>query len=103
MLDTDRLVDIFSGSSDSKVVFGPEPTREEIREAVLALKSEGLCGRRVGEQRLGPYFIASPTHGQREIDMLEEILDEEYEGTDLCIRTRQSECSRFRGGCKGNN
>lgn len=102
MLDTDHLVDTLSTGSDPTFEFSSDPTQEEIREVVRELKQQGLCGRRIGEHQLGPYFIASPDHGQREIDILEEILAEEYNGSDLCLQTRQSECSRLRGGCKGN-
>lgn len=100
MRDFLRLV---KGSSKARPAteLGPNPTKEEIRSIVSELKSEGLCGRRVAEHRLGPYFIASDEHGQREIELLDEVLDEEYAGTDLCIESRKSECSRFRGGCKG--
>lgn len=84
----------------SGVAFGPAPTEEAIRRAVRRLKRQGLCGRRIGEQRLGPYFIASPEHGERELALLEDVLADEYEGSSLCLETRQSECSRLRGGCR---
>lgn len=78
-----------------------QPTKDELREVVCEYKREGLCGRRIAEQRLGPYFLASDVHGQRELDLLEEVVDEEFEGTNLCVRDRHRECSRLRGGCKG--
>lgn len=102
MIDTSRLVSRLSEGRGSDVDMPPNPSKEEIRSIVQQLKSEGLCGRRIAEQRLGPYFIASDVHGQREIELLDEVIREEYAGTDLCIETRSSECSRFRGGCKGN-
>lgn len=79
----------------------PEPTKADLRAVVEDLQAEGLCGRRIAEHRLGPYFITSPAHGQREIDLLDEVIEEVYAETDLCVETRQSECSRLRGGCKG--
>lgn len=99
MLENIRLTSQLSeGRSDTEI--GPDPSKEDLRAVVKQFKSEGLCGRRIAEHRLGPYFIASDVHGQREIELLDEVLDEEYAGTGLCIETRQSECSRFRGGCK---
>lgn len=98
MIDTSRFTDSLA---DSTFDIDPDPTRDELRAIVQELKSEGLCGRRIAEHRLGPYFITSPLHGQREIELLDEVIEEEYTETDLCIGTRQSECSRFRGGCKG--
>jgi len=87
--------------SDSEIDIDPEPTKADLRAVVDQLQSEGLCGRRIAEHRLGPYFITSPVHGQREIDLLDEVIEEAYAETDLCVETRQSECSRLRGGCKG--
>ncbi|MFC7058448.1 hypothetical protein [Halovenus salina] len=87
--------------SDSEIDIDPEPTKADLRAVVDQLQSEGLCGRRIAEHRLGPYFITSPVHGQREIDLLDEVIEEVYAETDLCVETRQSECSRLRGGCKG--
>lgn len=97
-----RLTRLLNRRTELPVELGPEPTRDELRAIVHQYKAEGLCGRRIAEQRLGPYFIASDEHGQREIDLLDEVLEEAYAGTDLCLETRRSECSRFRGGCKGN-
>lgn len=77
------------------------PSKNELRTLVKRLQSEGLCGRRIAEEFLTPYFIASDRHSQREIDLLENVLDEEYQGTNRCVRTRQSKCSRLRGGCQG--
>jgi len=102
MIDTKGFFERLSADSGADYDFGAEPTEAEIREAVRELKAEGICGRRVYEQRLGPYFISSDIHGQRELDLLEDIVDEEYEGVDVCVRTRSSECSRLRGGCKGS-
>lgn len=82
------------------VTFDPDPSEQSIRQTVRRLKGSGLCGRRIGEQRLGPYFIASPDHGDRELRLLESIIAEEYEGSSLCVERRQSECSRLRGGCR---
>lgn len=101
MLNTGPLADRLAAGRRPATELGPEPTKEELRAVVRQLKSEGLCGRRIAEHRLGPYFIASDVHGQREIELLDEVLEEEYAGTDLCIETRESECSRLRGGCKG--
>lgn len=100
MIETTSLVERLSNSVRSGIDLGEEPTKEEIREEVGRFKESGLCGRRIGQQHLGPYFLASDVHGQHEIDLLEEVLNEEYEGTDFCIRERSSECSRLRGGCK---
>jgi hypothetical protein len=97
----DSVADKLSEGRSSTEEIQPEPTKEDLRAVVQRLKSEGLCGRRVAEHRLGPYFIASDVHGQREIELLDEVIEEEYDGTDLCIETRSSECSRLRGGCKG--
>lgn len=104
MIDTRQLITRLSDGPgpSSDLELPPTPSKEELQSIVRELKSEGLCGRRIAEQRLGPYFIASDVHGQREIELLDEILGEEYAGTGLCIETRQSECSRFRGGCKGS-
>jgi hypothetical protein len=98
-MDISQLTGRLSEGRDVEI--GPDPTKSELQSVVRRLKSEGLCGRRIAEHHLGPYFLASDVHGQREIDLLDEVLAEEYAGTDLCIETRQSECSRFRGGCKG--
>lgn len=92
----DRLVE----ERRPQVSLDSQPTKAEVREAVLGYKEQGLCGRRVAEEHLGPYFIASDVHGERELELLEEILEEEYGNTNLCIRERQSECSRLRGGCR---
>ena len=100
MLDT--LTNPLSDSRETDRELGTEPTKAEIRTVVQQLKSEGLCGRRIAEHQLGPYFIASNVHGQREIELLDEVLEEEFENTDLCIQTRASDCSRLRGGCKGS-
>ena len=102
MIDTKGFFERLSEDRGANYEFGENPTRSEIREAVLELKAQGLCGRRVGEQRLGPYFLASDRHGQRELDLLEAVIDEEYADLDVCVRTRSSECSRLRGGCKGS-
>ena len=102
MIDTKRLFERLSSDRGADFEFGNEPSKAEIREAVRALKAQGLCGRRVAEQRLGPYFLASDRHGQRELDLLDAVIDEEYADLDVCIRTRSSECSRLRGGCKGS-
>jgi hypothetical protein len=99
MIDTSSFR---SQLGDSDIDIDPNPTKEELQKVVERFKSEGLCGRRVAEHQLGPYFITSPVHGQREIELLDEVIEETYADTDLCIATRQSECSRFRGGCKGN-
>lgn len=100
MIDTVRIVGRLS-EGRSEVEVGPNPSKSELRTLVQQFKAQGLCGRRIAEQRLGPYFIASDVHGQREIELLDEVLDEEYENTELCVETRRSECSRLRGGCKG--
>ncbi|SDQ33831.1 hypothetical protein [Natronobacterium texcoconense] len=92
MLDTEHVLDRLSEGRGSEIDLGPEPTKAEIREVVEQFKAEGLCGRRVAEQRFGPYLIASDGYGQRELDLLEEVLEAEYEGTDLCLKTRRSEC-----------
>lgn len=102
MIDTKRLFERLSVDRGANFEFGDDPSEAEIREVVRAFKAQGLCGRRVGEQRLGPYFIASDRHGQRELDLLEAVIDEEYADLDVCVRTRSSECSRLRGGCKGS-
>jgi hypothetical protein len=102
MIDTKRFLDRLSSDRGADFEFGADPTRAEIREVVRSLKAEGLCGRRIAEQRLGPYFIASDRYGERELDLLEEVVDEEYADLDMCVRTRSAECSRLRGGCKGS-
>jgi hypothetical protein len=102
MIDTERVFERLSEGRGSEIDLGPEPTKAEIRDVVNAYKADGLCGRRIAEQRLVPYFMANDGYGQRELSVLEDVLAEEYEGTDLCLRTRRSECSRLRGGCKGS-
>lgn len=97
-----RIKEKLSAERIPTIELSDEPTRDELRDVVLAYKREGLCGRRIGQQYLGPYFIASEEYGQREIDLLEEILAEEYDGTNLCVKRRSSECRRFRGGCKNS-
>ena len=101
MIDTKRLLERLSSERGADFDFEPSPSESAIREVVRSLQAEGLCGRRVVEQRLGPYFLASDQHGQRELDLLEEIVEEEYADVDVCVRTRSSECSRLRGGCQG--
>ncbi|WP_181692815.1 hypothetical protein [Natronomonas sp. LN261] len=102
MIDTEEFIGRLSADRGSEYEFSQNPTEAEIREVVRELKSEGLCGRRVAEQRLGPYFLGNDHYGQRELDLLEEIVEEEYADMDVCIQTRSSECSRLRGGCKGS-
>ena len=101
MVDAKAFFDRLSIGRGTDFDLSDEPTEAELRQVVRALKSEGLCGRRIYEQRLGPYFIASDVYGDRELDLLEKIVAEEYKGTDFCVETRRSECSRLRGGCKG--
>ncbi len=101
MIDLRALFDRLSADRGADFEFGEEPSESEIREVVRKLKTEGLCGRRIVEQRVGPYFIASDTYGDRELEILERVVAEEYEGTDLCVEGRSSECSRLRGGCRG--
>jgi len=86
----------------SGVSLPENPSKEDVRAAVEQFKQRGICGRRVGEQHIGPYLMASPEHGRREFDLLEAVLEDVYGNTDFCIRDRSSECSRFRGGCKGD-
>lgn len=100
MMDTKRILSELPSRQFSGADLGAEPTRADIRKEVQRLKKEGLCGRRIGQQHLGPYFVANGRYGQREIDLLEDVLEEEYAATDLCVRKRGSECSRLRGGCK---
>lgn len=95
MIDTGRL----SVERGADIELEANPTEAEIRSLVQQFKSDGLCGRRIAEHRLGPYFLASDDHGQREIEMLDDVLDDVYADSSLCIRTRQSGCSRLRGGC----
>ncbi|MCQ4332519.1 hypothetical protein KM295_03255 [Natronomonas sp. F2-12] len=102
MIDTKGLFEQLSTGRGADFDFGDEPTEAELREAVRKLKAEGLCGRRIVEQRLGPYFIANDTYGERELEILETVVAEEYAGTDLCVEGRSKECSRLRGGCKGS-
>ena len=100
MIEPDRIV---TGLSQGRVVdtdLGVEPTREDVREEVLRFKRRGLCGRRIAEQYLVPYFIANSDYGDREIELLDDVLAEEYRNLNLCVDERSSECSRFRGGCK---
>ncbi|CAI49678.1 uncharacterized protein NP_3174A [Natronomonas pharaonis DSM 2160] len=103
MIGAKRFGKKLAAGYGTDIDLGPEPSKAEIRDAVKQLKrEEGLCGRRIGEQRLGPYFISGDDYGQRELDLLDEAIETEYAGSDLCIQTRRSECSRLRGGCKGN-
>ncbi len=78
----------------------PELSKEDLRKTVVELKDE-LCGRRIAEEVVVPYLIASPDHGDGDIQALEKVLKEEFEGSDLCVETRAPECSRLRGGCRG--
>ena len=102
MVDARRAIEKLSPDRTILTQLGDEPTKDEIRTVVRQFKKEGLCGRRIAEQRLGPQFIASDSHGQREIELLDEVLEEEYADVDLCIRDRSDECSRLRGGCQGS-
>lgn len=102
MIDTDRLFGQIPNKRTLRFELEPNPTKEDVRTVVQQFKSEGICGRRIAEDHLGPYFIASSAHGQREIELLDDVLDEEYADTDFCIQKRRSECSRLRGGCKGS-
>lgn len=90
------------GDAISGVTLPTNPSEAEVRDAVEEFKRHGICGRRVSEQYIGPYLIATPEHGQRELDLLESVLEDVYGNTDFCIRDRSSECSRIRGGCKGD-
>lgn len=101
MIDTKSFFERLSEGRGADFEFGDEPTESEIRAVVRELKGQGLCGRRIYEQRLGPYFIANDAYGDRELEILERVVAEEYAGTSLCVETRSSECSRLRGGCKG--
>lgn len=95
-----RIIGKLSEDRLPSIELSDDPGRDEIRKAVLTYKKEGLCGRRIGQQYLGPYFIVNEQYGQREIDLLETVLEEEYEGTDFCVRRRGPDCRRYRGGCK---
>lgn len=79
---------------------GEEPTRDELDRLVREYRDRGLCGRRVAEEYLVPFFVASNRHGQREIDLLEEVLEAVYRDSDQCVRTRSPSCKRWRGGCQ---
>lgn len=100
MIEPSGIVTRLSRGRVIEMDLGKEPTREDIREEVLQFKRQGLCGRRIAEQYLVPYFIANADYGDREIAILDDVLAEEYRDLDLCINERSSECSRFRGGCK---
>lgn len=100
MIDSSRIA---ASLTDGRVVetdLGTDPTREDIRAEVLQFKRRGLCGRRVAEEYLVPYFVASSDYGDREIGILDDVLEEEYRELNLCVDERSSECSRLRGGCK---
>ncbi|RQG90680.1 hypothetical protein [Natrarchaeobius chitinivorans] len=100
MIEPGRIVTGLSQGRVAEMDLGKEPTREDIREEVLQFKQQGLCGRRIAEQYIVPYFIAHSDYGDREIDILDDVLAEEYRDLDLCVDGRSAECSRFRGGCK---
>jgi len=102
MLDPRKLLTELPHRNIRWVDLDSEPTKEELRDLVSDLKAQGLCGRRIAEEYLGPYFIAHNSFGQSDIERLDEVIDEVYADTEFCTRTRQSECSRLRGGCKGS-
>ena len=100
MTDTDTggpFTDAISGVGLPK-----NPTAEEMQAAVQQFKRQGICGRRVVEQHLGPSLLASPDHGSETLELLETVVQDEYGNTEFCIRERGSECSWLRGGCKGD-
>lgn len=73
--------DLFSkvaGSIVSGAQVGKNPTKEDIRDEMLRLRDEGKDANEIGQQ-LGPYFMASSEHGEKELEMLEEVLTEEFE------------------------
>lgn len=100
MLDLHQLFRSVPSPRFAGYDLGPEPSTSEMNEVVDELKAEGLCGRRIAEEHLAPYLIASPEYGQRELDILEELVEEAFADTDRCVRTRSRECSRLRGGCQ---
>ncbi len=102
MIDTKKLFAALPTRSTHTISLDQNTSKEDLREVVRELKAEGLCGRRIAEEQLGPYFIAHDSFGQTEIELLDEVIEEEYAGTEFCTSTRQSECSRLRGGCKGS-
>ncbi len=91
---------LVESASSRQVQLPPEPSEEDFREVIEGYKGK-LCGRRIAEEILVPYLIASPDHGDDDVQTLEKVLKQEFEGSDLCVETRSSECSRLRGGCKG--
>lgn len=100
MTDTDtggQFPDAISGVGIPK-----NPSNEEMQAAVRQFKRQGICGRRVVEQHLGPSLLASPDHGPEALELLETVVQDEYANTEFCIRERGSECSWLRGGCKGD-
>ncbi|WP_222845483.1 hypothetical protein [Natronomonas salsuginis] len=54
MIDTKRFLDRLSSDRGADFEFGADLTNVEIREVARSLKAQGLCGRRIAEQRLGP-------------------------------------------------
>lgn len=99
MIELQRFLPSLPGR-DVDPSLSEEPTKDEIRTIVKRYKADGLCGRRIAEDHLGPYFIASDRYGDRELDLLEEVIEEVYAGTGLCIQKRSSKCKRWRGGCQ---
>ena len=63
MMDATAVVDRLSSGRGSRIDLEREPTEAEIRDAVKRLRAEGLCGRRVGEDHLVPYFLANDGFG----------------------------------------
>lgn len=58
MIDTAEITSRLSAGRGSDVELPSNPSKEELRDAVQKLKSAGLCGGRIAEQQLGPYFMS---------------------------------------------
>lgn len=65
-------------SMSSGIRIGSDPSEEQIREEVGRLSDQGKDGVEIGQQ-IGPYFTVSEAHGKRELDLLEEVLTEEFD------------------------
>lgn len=102
MINVKKLFSELPSRGTKSIELDENPSKKELREVVIDLKGEGLCGRRIAEDHLGPYFLAHNSFGQPDIERLDEVIDEVYADTEFCTQTRQSECSRLRGGCKGS-
>ena len=63
MIDTSHVIEQLSAGRGSAIDLEPEPNTGEIRDIETRFNAVGLCGRRVGEGHLVPYFLANDGFG----------------------------------------